>query len=62
MLDSRLEVASKKRLPYADFLADLLGIETSARRERYLRTRTALAHFPFQRRSGGLRLRLSAVH
>lgn len=50
VLDSRLEVASKKQLPYADFLADLLGIETAARRERYLRTRTALAHFPFQRR------------
>ncbi len=50
VLDSRLEVASKRQLPYADFLADLLGIETAARRERYLRTRTALAHFPFQRR------------
>ena len=35
--------------PYADFLADLLSTETAARRERYLRTRTRLAHLPFQR-------------
>src|SRR5690349_23478477 len=50
VLDSRLEIASKKQVPYADFLADLLGIEMAIRRERYLRTRTAMAHFPFQRR------------
>ena len=31
------------------FLADLLKVETTARRERYLRTRMRLAHLPFQR-------------
>jgi len=49
MLESRLEAAAHKELPYAEFLADLLGIEASARRERYLKTRTRLAHLPFQR-------------
>jgi DNA replication protein DnaC len=49
VLDSRLEVAAQKEVNYADFLADLLGIEAAARRERYLTARTRLAHFPFQR-------------
>ncbi len=49
VLDARLELAAQKQLPYADFLADLLGSETTARRERYLRARTRLAHLPFQR-------------
>ena len=49
VLDSRLEAAAQKQLPYADFLADLLASETSVRRERYLRARTRLAHLPFQR-------------
>lgn len=49
VLDSRLQIAAQKKLAYADFLADLLGVETAARRERYLRTRTRLAHLPFQR-------------
>lgn len=49
VLDSRLEAAVQKELPYAEFLADLLGIEAGARRERYLRTRTRLAHLPFLR-------------
>jgi DNA replication protein DnaC len=49
VLDGRLEVAAQKQLPYAEFLADLLSSETSVRRERYLRTRTRLAHLPFQR-------------
>ena len=30
-------------------LAELLGVEVNARRERYLTTRTKLAHLPFQR-------------
>ncbi|MFZ5898541.1 MAG: ATP-binding protein, partial [Bacillota bacterium] len=29
--------------------ADLLGIEAAARRERYLKTRTRLAHLPYHR-------------
>jgi DNA replication protein DnaC len=49
ILDGRLDVAAKKQVPYADFLADLLRFEVAARRERYLRTRTRLAHLPFQR-------------
>jgi DNA replication protein DnaC len=49
VLDGRLEAAAQKQLPYADFLADLLSTEMAARRERYLRTRTRLAHLPFQR-------------
>lgn len=49
VLDSRLEDAARQQVPYADFLADLLGAETAIRRERYLRTRTRLAHLPFRR-------------
>jgi DNA replication protein DnaC len=49
VLESRLEQAAQKQLPYADFLADLLEIEVAARRERYLKTRTRLAHLPFHR-------------
>lgn len=49
VLESRLEAAAQRQLSYADFLADLLGIEAQARRERYLRTRTRLAHLPFHR-------------
>jgi DNA replication protein DnaC len=49
VLESRLEAAAQKQVPYADFLADLLGAEAAARRERYLRTRTRLAHLPFHR-------------
>ena len=49
VLDSRLDAAAKKQLPYPELLADLLGIEAAARRERYLTTRTRLAHLPFQR-------------
>jgi DNA replication protein DnaC len=49
MLDSRLEAASQKALPYADMLADLLGIEAMARRERYMKARTRLAHLPFHK-------------
>lgn len=49
VLESRLEAAAQKQLPYSDFLVDLLGLEAAARRERYLRTRTRLAHLPFHR-------------
>jgi DNA replication protein DnaC len=48
-LDSRLDLAAKQQLSYPEVLADLLGIETSARRERYLKARTRLAHLPFHR-------------
>jgi len=49
MLDSRLDSAAQRQLPYPEFLADLLGIEVQARRDRYLKARTRLAHFPFLR-------------
>lgn len=49
VLESRLEAAAHKQLSYAEFLADLLGAESAARRERYLKTRTRLAHLPYLR-------------
>ena len=49
VLDGRLDAAAHRELPYAEFLADLLGAELAVRRERYLVTRTRLAHLPFQR-------------
>ena len=48
-LENTLDAAANKQMPYADMLAELLGLEVSARRERYLTTRTKLAHLPFQR-------------
>lgn len=49
VLESRLEAAAHKELAYAEFLAELLSVESAARRERYLRTRTRLAHLPYNR-------------
>ena len=49
VLDSRLDDAARRQLPYPDLLADLLGVEVAARRERYLTTRTRMAKLPFQR-------------
>ena len=49
VLDSRLDDAARRQLPYPEMLADLLGVEVTARRERYLTTRTRLAHLPFMR-------------
>ena len=49
VLDSRLDDAARKQLPYPDMLADLLGVEVSARRERYMTTRTRMAKLPFHR-------------
>ena len=49
VLDSRLDDAARKQLPYPEMLADLLGVEVSAHRERYLTTRTRMAHLPFRR-------------
>ena len=49
VLDSRLDAAASKQMPYPEMLADLLGVEVSARRERYLTTRTRLAKLPFHR-------------
>jgi DNA replication protein DnaC len=48
-LDARLEAASKREMPYADFLAELLHAELHVRRQRYLQTRTKLARLPFKK-------------
>ena len=49
VLDSRLDDTARRQLPYPEMLADLLGVEVSARREHYLTTRTRLAKLPFHR-------------
>ena len=49
VLDNTLDLAASKELPYADVLAELLGVEVASRRERYLTTKTRMAHLPFQR-------------
>ena len=49
VLDSRLDDAARKQLLYPEMLADLLGVEVSARRERYMTTRTRMAKVPFYR-------------
>ena len=49
VLDNTLDAAANRQLPYPEMLAVLLGVEVAARRQRYLTTRTRLAHLPFQR-------------
>ena len=49
ILDNTLDSAASRQLPHPDMLAELPGAEVAARRERYLTTRTRLAHLPFQR-------------
>ena len=49
VLDNTLDAAANKQLTYADVLAQLLGAEVAARRERYLTTKTRMAHLPFHR-------------
>ena len=48
-LDNSLDTAASKQLTYPEMLAELLEVEVSARRERYLTTRTKMAYLPFQR-------------
>jgi len=47
VVEAHLERAAKDERAYADVLCDLLDREVEARRARYLRTRTRLAHLPF---------------
>ena len=47
--DNPLDVAANKQLTYPEMLELLLGAEVAARRERYLSTRTKMAHPPFHR-------------
>ena len=49
VLDNTLDAAANQQLPYLEMLAQLLGAEVADRTERYLTTRTKLAHLPFQR-------------
>ena len=49
ILDNTLDAAASRQLPYPEMLDELLGAEVAAKRERYLTTRTRLAHLPFQR-------------
>ena len=49
VLDNTLDSAASKQLTCPEMLEQLLGAEVEARRERYLSTRTQMAHFPFQR-------------
>lgn len=46
-LEGLLERASKTETSYAEFLAEVLGTEADARRQRYLKTRLQLAHLPY---------------
>ena len=49
VFDNTLDVAASQQLTYPEMLEQLLGAEVEARRERYLTTRTKMAHFPFPR-------------
>jgi DNA replication protein DnaC len=49
VLANKLDEAADHNLPYAQVFAEVLEVAVAARRERYLRTRTNLAHFPFLR-------------
>ena len=49
VLDNTLDAAARKQLPYPEMLAELLGAEVAARRERNLAMKTRMAHLPFQR-------------
>ena len=49
VLDNTLDSAASKQLTYPEMLEQLLGAEVEARRERYLSTRTKMAHSPYQR-------------
>ena len=44
VLDNTLDAAANQQLTYADVLAQLLGAEVAARKERYLTTKTRMAH------------------
>ena len=48
-LENSLDSAANRQLTYPEMLAELLSVEVSARRERYLATKTRMAHLPFHR-------------
>ena len=49
VLDYTLDAAANKQLTYPEMLAELLGAEVAARRERNLAMKPRMAHLPFQR-------------
>jgi DNA replication protein DnaC len=48
-LPALLQEASKRELPYSDFLEDLLGRELTAKQERHTPMKTTMARFPFHK-------------
>jgi DNA replication protein DnaC len=48
-LAALLQEASKKELPYSDFLEELLGGELTAKQERHTTMKTSMARFPFHK-------------
>ena len=48
-LEKVLEMAAGQQVTYSEFLADLLRVEQTERRTRYLTTRTQLANLPFKK-------------
>jgi DNA replication protein DnaC len=48
-LPALLQDASKKELPYSDFLEEALSREIAAKHERHTAMKTAMARFPFQK-------------
>ena len=48
-LENSLDSAANRQLTYPEMLAELLSVEVSARRERYLATKTRMAHLNFHR-------------
>lgn len=49
LVEAQLELAAREQPSYADFLNGLLVAEVQARRARYLKTRTRLAHLPYSK-------------
>ncbi len=49
VLNHTLDTTANKQLPYPDMLAQLLGVEVAARRERNLAVKMRMSHLPFRR-------------
>jgi DNA replication protein DnaC len=48
-LETLLEQAAKRELPYSDFLEEVLGLERRSKQEKHLAMRISMARFPFQK-------------
>lgn len=49
ILHQHAEEASKRNIPYLEFLDNLLSEELLAKHDRFIQTRTRLAHLPFRK-------------